>query len=201
MKNNMKNNMKNYLVKAIDIDFENKYELNEFHKYNLGEITKIPLKYLEILLANLMDAAKAGNILIIHPTENFIDKIYRRTNIEMVPRTLRRQLNKLVDDGYLEEAYGAVYLYNRSHGIKGGERPKYIYKSVKGYRITKLLVDIINQKNLPSKTCSNCKEEKPISEFYPNKSRAKELSYLCKSCDKDRRNDSNAKKRKEMKNN
>lgn len=194
----MENNMKNYLVKAININFENKYELNEFHKYNLGRITNIPLEYLEILLANLMDAAKAGNILIIHPNDDFIDKIYRRTNIEMVPRTLRRQLNKLVADGYLEEAYGAVYLYNRSHGIKGGEKRRYIHKSVKGYRITKLLIDTANNnKNVLVKICSCCKVEKLTSEFYPDKSRASGLSYLCKSCEKKRRNPNNAKKRKE----
>lgn len=34
------------------------------------------------------------------------------------------------------------------------------------------------------KTCSMCKEEKPVSEFYKNKSRKDGLSYRCKPCQK-----------------
>lgn len=180
-------------TKVQAVDFKLSYAYPLFYRINMQKITKMPVAVVELIAANCSDKQRNGYLLKIDCTLTFIANVALYRKVTTNTNTFRRQLKKLVNDGYLECCNGFEWNnhYSKTHTV---------FKCIRvdGYRITDKFVEAItNEENLPVKTCSCCKEEKHISEFYPNKSRKGELSYLCKSCDKTRRNLNNAKKRKE----
>ena len=170
-------------IRAKKIDCKLSYAFPLFYSINMQNITRMPVDVIELIVANCIDKQRNGYILKIECSHAFIANVALHKKVTTNTNTFRRQLKKLVNDGYLECCNGFEWNnhYSKTHTVLKCIR-------VDGYRITDKFVEAItNEKNLPVKTCSCCKEEKRISDFCQDKSRKDGFTYICKSCKKNRR--------------